>query len=242
MNFTFNTPPRRQELQHGVVIAIVTNNQDPDELGRIKVKFPWLSDSEESGWIRIISPYAGKERGIVFFPEVDDEVAVAFEFGDINSPFILGSLYNGVDIPPELNSDGDNNIKMIKTRSGHTIKFDDTEDAEKIEIIDAGESNMLTIDTAENKIIIESAGDIELKAPDGKVGITAKEIELVADETILMEAGSTFDINAPSDTLSLNASEAQINSDSSLDVSSGGDTNIDAGGNANVTGATINLN
>ena len=74
----------------------------PDGLGRIKVKFPWLSDSLESDWARIVYPGAGKERGFMFTPEVDDEVIVCFEHGDFRRPYVLGGLFNGVDKPKDI--------------------------------------------------------------------------------------------------------------------------------------------
>ena len=93
---------------YGMVIGIVTNNQDPDKLGRVKVRFPWLSDEDESQWARMLTPMAGDNRGMYFIPEVDDEVLVAFEQGDMRFPYILGALWNGEDKPP----DGvDENIK-----------------------------------------------------------------------------------------------------------------------------------
>src|SRR5262249_43235482 len=76
--------PLGEKLTHrlkGVMVGVITNNQDPDGMGRVKVKFPCLSDDEESHWARIAAPMAGKERGIYFLPEVDDEVLVAFEHG-----------------------------------------------------------------------------------------------------------------------------------------------------------------
>ena len=74
---------------YGVVVGIVTNNQDPDGMGRVKVRFPWLSATEESWWARIAVPMAGKDRGAYFLPEVDDEVLVAFEHGEVRSPYLL---------------------------------------------------------------------------------------------------------------------------------------------------------
>lgn len=238
----FVVPEAQKGLISGVVIGIVTNNKDPDKMGRIKVKFPWLDDSEESAWARIASLSAGKEKGMAFFPEVDDEVLVAFEYGDINSPFIIGSLWNGVDTPPEINSDGENNIKMIKTRSGHTVKFDDTDGAEKIEIIDAKEKNKITIDTKENKITLESAADIEIKAPEGKITLDAKELELKAAKSALIKSEGTIDIKAPKDALSIDVNEAAIKTSDVFAVTSGGDANIEASGDANIKGKAINLN
>src|ERR1700750_2275998 len=92
-----NTAEARSGRIYGVVVAVVTNNQDPDGFGRVKVKFPWLSDVDESSWARIAAPMAGKARGIYFLPEVDDEVLVIFEHGDVRSPYVLGALWNCQD-------------------------------------------------------------------------------------------------------------------------------------------------
>jgi uncharacterized protein involved in type VI secretion and phage assembly len=181
---------------YGVVVGIVTNNKDPDKIGRIKVKFPWLSDEEESNWARVASLMAGKEQGIFILPEVDDEVLVVFEHGNINMPYIIGSLFNGKDVPPETNSDGKNNIRMIKSRSGHMIKIDDTDGKEKIEIVDKTEKNMITIDTKENKISIASGKDIEISAPNGKVTIDAQDLEIKSSSSTKIEASANMDLKA----------------------------------------------
>ena len=101
-NLLVDTPEKEANLQkiYGVVIGIVTNNQDPDKLGRVKVQFPWLSNEDESFWARIASPMAGDKRGIYFLPEVDDEVLVVFEHGDMRFPYVIGALWNGQDSPP----------------------------------------------------------------------------------------------------------------------------------------------
>ena len=140
---------------NGVTIAIVTNNKDPEKLGRIKVKFPWLSEKEESPWARILTPMAGNDRGMYFLPEINDEVLVAFEQGNMNVPYILGALWNGKDKPPAQNDDGKNNKKMIKSRSGHQIILDDTKDKEKVIIQDKTGNNQILIDSKENKMNIK---------------------------------------------------------------------------------------
>ena len=89
----------------GVVVAIVTNNQDPDGLGRVRLRFPWLDDGAESFWARVASPMAGNARGLYFLPEVDDEVLVAFQHGRPEAPVVLGGLWNGKDKPPADNAD-----------------------------------------------------------------------------------------------------------------------------------------
>jgi len=193
---------------HGIVTGIVTNNQDPDEMGRIKVKIPRISGEDESHWARVVSFFAGADRGAFFLPEVDDEVLIAFEYGDIHMPYILGALWNGVDTPPETNSDGENNIRIIKSRSGHIIKLNDKDGEETIEIIDKSEGNKITIETADNKISIISAADIELVAPDGKVLIDANEVEIKSAADTKIEAGGNLDAEASGD---LTAKGATIN-------------------------------
>ncbi len=86
---------------NGVVVAIVTDNNDPNNTARVKLKFPWLDDSYESDWARLAQLGAGPNSGAVWIPEVNDEVLVAFENGDIRRPYVVGNLYNGVDTPNE---------------------------------------------------------------------------------------------------------------------------------------------
>lgn len=186
----------------GVVIGVVSNNQDDEGYARVKITFPWLTDDEESKWARIASVMAGDMRGAYFLPEVGDEVLVAFEHGDINRPYILGALWNGVDKPPATNEDGKNNLRFIQSRSGHKITLDDTEGSEKIEIIDKDGKNSITWDTTENKISISAGKDITVDAADGKISLNATEIEIKSSGDATIEAsgdmtikGATVNIN-----------------------------------------------
>lgn len=180
----------------GVTIAKVINNKDdPEKIGRVQIEFPGRG-RPDNNWAWVVSPMAGNNKGFFFLPDVNDEVLVAFEHGDINQPYILGVLWNEKDRPPGKNENGENNIKMIKSRSGHVIRMDDTKGKEKIEIIDETENNKIIIDTAENKISIISDKDIEISAPKGKLTITAKEIEVASSTTAKIEANAGMDIKA----------------------------------------------
>lgn len=192
----------------GVVVGVVTNNQDPDGLGRVKVKFPWLSDTEESFWARVASPMAGKERGFFFLPEVEDEVLVSFEHGDVRFPFVLGALWNGQDKPPEKNEDGKNNARTIKSRSGHIIRLDDKSNGEKIEIIDSSGNNKIVIDAVNNRIEITSDKDITLSAPKGTIKLDAQKIEIKSSANAKIEAGAGMDVKA---TGQMNVKGATVN-------------------------------
>jgi uncharacterized protein involved in type VI secretion and phage assembly len=195
---------------HGVVIGLVTNNQDPEGLGRVKVKFPWLSADAESPWARVAVPMAGNQRGIYFLPEPDDEVLVAFEHGDVNFPYIIGALWNGQDIPPANNDDGKNNLRVIQSRSGHIIRLNDEDGKEKIEIIDKSGNNSIVFDTANNTITIKSDKDITLSATQGTLKLDAQKIEIKSSAETKIEAGAGMDIQATG-TMNLKGSMVNIN-------------------------------
>jgi uncharacterized protein involved in type VI secretion and phage assembly len=164
----------------GVVIGIVTNNNDPDRLGRVKLRFPWLSGSIESDWARVATPMAGNGRGLYFLPEVEDEVLVLFERGDVRVPFVIGALWNGKDQAPAGNSDGKNALRVIKSRKGHLIRFDDSEDAPKIEIVDASSGNRIVIDTSGETVTITAGKHIVLDAPQGDIRLNARQVLIAA--------------------------------------------------------------
>jgi uncharacterized protein involved in type VI secretion and phage assembly len=194
----------------GAVIGLVTNNNDPDGLSRVKVKFPWLSASDESYWARVAAPMAGNDRGIYFLPEVDDEVLVMFEHGDVRFPFVIGSLWNGQDKSPANNADGKNAVRVIKSRSGHVIKLNDEDGKETLEIIDASTKNSIVIDTATNTITITADQDIVLAAPNGAIKLDAKTIITRSAEKTEIRAGKAMEVVAQSH-LKLAGQDVDIN-------------------------------
>jgi uncharacterized protein involved in type VI secretion and phage assembly len=192
------------QRENGIVIGVVTDLNDPERLGRVRVKYPHLKD-EQSYWARLVTLMAGPDRGVRFVPEVNDEVLVAFEHGDPRRSYILGALWSKADKPPA--DDGQptqNNWRFIKSRSGHIIRLDDTQGAEKIEIIDRAGSRKVIIDSAAQKIqVICDAGDVEVKAGTGSVKVEALTVEVKATGNMTLEAtgstaikGATIDINA----------------------------------------------
>lgn len=200
----------------GVVIAIVTNNNDPDKLGRVKVKYPWLDEQQESDWARLASPGAGLNRGLILVPEVNDEVLVAFEHGDINRPFVVGGLWNGRDKPPPpVIASGKVKSRMLTTRVGHTIEFEDGEGAQKgfillktagghiVKISDSdkkieikSQRHSVTLDDQAQAVTIESGKDIQIKGPGGKLAITPQGVELTANANIKLQANAQLQIQA----------------------------------------------
>jgi len=152
---------------YGVVTGVVVSIADPDEQGRVKVKFPWWED-QESPWARVMSFMAGNDRGAVFRPEVDDEVLVLFEHGDPRFPYVIGALWNGKDKSPgEAGKNADNHVRIIKSRSGHTIVLDDTNGSEKVVVTD---KNGNTVELSSGGIVIKSQA-IKLGSKNASEGL-----------------------------------------------------------------------
>ena len=185
---------REQSRIYGVTVGVVTNNKDPDNLGRVKVRFPWLADEDESFWARIATPMAGNDRGYYVLPEVDDEVLVAFDHGMIDFPYIIGGLWNGADKPPENNSDGKNNKRTFKSRSGHIIRFDDTDGDGKIEITDSS-NNQIVIKASDNTITISAQSDIKITSSAGKVSISGMSVDINAQTEMSIHANANMKVD-----------------------------------------------
>lgn len=193
---TLLTPRTQTDRFYGVVVGVVSNNQDPENMHRVKVRFPWLSSDVESNWARVAAAMAGNDRGAYFLPEVDDEVLVAFEHGRVDHPYVLGCLWNGQDTPPEANNDGENNHRTIKSRSGHVVRLNDASGRETIEIIDKSGQNKIIINTAENSITIEADADITIKSATGKLSMQANGIEMTSQAGITANAAQNLDLTA----------------------------------------------
>jgi phage baseplate assembly protein V len=194
---------------YGLVVGVVTNNEDPDGMHRVKVRFPWLSEDHESNWARVVAPMAGDDRGFYTLPEVHDEVLVAFEHGEVERPYVLGALWNGQDKPPADNGD----IRIFKSHSGHVVKLDDTEGAEKIEIVDAKGEQSLVFDTAKKTITLTADSDVVIESKNGMVKITGqKGVEITApDGPGKLESNGKLAVTSASGTVDVTGSMINLN-------------------------------
>lgn len=170
-------PPVSFSARHlGVCVARVLDNNDPEDAARVKVQYPWEEDNI-SGWAPVAMPHAGRSRGLYFMPEIGDEVLVAFEQGDPNRPVVIGSLWNGVDAPPNVGLHGDeqaaNDIKRIVTKSGNRIVLDDMEGKETI-VVATPRHIRVSMFEGEQKLVIHSEGDIDIHA-GGTVHLRCKQ-------------------------------------------------------------------
>jgi phage baseplate assembly protein gpV len=190
----------------GVQLATVVDNKDGEGNPgfRVKLKFSWLNEQESTFWARIALPMAGPDRGTYVLPEIDDQVLVVFEHGNINRPIVIGALWSKQQEPVEVNQSGKNNTKLIKSRSGHRIIFDDKDGAEKITIVDKTKKNKIVLDSVNKIVKIESDGDIEVIAKTNVVmhsnalKIGTKEGVTGKGKSLLVHSAKTFGLKATS--------------------------------------------
>ncbi|MBN2183967.1 MAG: hypothetical protein JW746_01435 [Candidatus Krumholzibacteriota bacterium] len=213
----------RKKPAAGINIARVVDLKDPDKLGRIKVSYPWL-DSEQTAWVRIMVPHAGKDRGWYVLPELEDEVLIGYEHGSSDHPIVLGCLYNKDNSPVQDAVSDENDVKMFMTRSGNRLMFTDKDGSEQITISQKDGKNQIVLDISGPSISITTEGEVSIKGAN---------INLEANDGITMKAGA--DIKLEGTNIELKA-EANIKSEAGA--------NNDVAGNAqvNVKGGMINLN
>lgn len=259
---------------YGAVVAIVVDNKDPEGRYRVKVKYPWVLESDGqytdqpdeqdfvSNWARISSLFAGSRqggnfRGAFFLPEVDDEVLVVFEHGDVRRPILVGSLWNGVDKPIHDNGaqGGKNNFRSIRSRSGHMFTFHDDDEGKVERIIlqtkckDGEEDlepmerdgHLIVIDHSDgaekiqiydrkktNYVLIDSTNDhIEVKSAEGDISILAPQGKVLIDCKELETHSSTT---------------TTMKADSDFKAQAGGNMDLTAGSTMTEKAQTIKLN
>ncbi len=220
----------------GVVSALVTDVNDPERLGRVKLRMPWLSEDWTSPWARTVHAGAGKDRGFQVLPEVGDEVLVAFEQGDTRQPYVLGGLYNGVDAPPSHTPPAvDSGIGEISRRSmvsrlGHRIDLLDSSGKDDGILLNAGQDKVtLRLDAASTKITVHSDGEIVLDGSKGvtvnassaKLDVKAGRMALKATDGIEIDGGAGPVKVSAGANLELKGMSATLHADTSLKVDSG---------------------
>ena len=216
---------------NGVVIAQVTDNNDPNDQARVKLKFPWLDDNYESDWARITQLGAGPNSGALWIPEKDDEVLVAFEFGDIRRPYVVGSLYNGQD-KPDLGSGLFDNGKVKRrgfiSRAGHKFIFFDDDDGNKkgIAIHSSDGKFKISINESTSEIKITSGGKVTVKSDQDMSFESGANLKLKAGQALSLEASTNLDMKA--------SSGATLDGGPQLEVK--------ASGQLKVSGAMVDVN
>lgn len=192
----------------GLYPAIVTDIVDPDFLGRIEVSFPWLGDDggEVRAWATLLSPYAEDGQGFEVCPSVDTQVVVGFEAGDPRRPYIVGAAWNGREAMPE-DPESANNKRLIKTRSGSLLEFDDT-DGSVVVTLSTESGHRLVLDGGSREVTLEHAsGQVITMDAGGKVSIQANStVDITASCLNVHAASAVFDGTITCTTLTASAS------------------------------------
>jgi phage protein D/phage baseplate assembly protein gpV len=196
---------RSRQTPAGVVIGQVTDVHDPDKMGRVKIKYPWLSADYVSGWARVVCQGAGKDRGWIALPEVGDEVLVGFEQQDFDRPVVFGGLYNGIDTMPTGPNDlidggsGAINRRSLVSRKGHRIDLLDQDGSkEGVRIATQDEKFLIFLDKtnttitvhADGKVLIEGSQGITLDAKTSDLTMKAGSIKMNATQGVQVDGGS----------------------------------------------------
>ncbi len=179
----------------GVYPAFVTDIVDPDSLGRIEVRFPFLGtdgDREVRAWATLCTPYADADAGLEILPDVDSQVVVAFEAGNPRRPYILGCAWNGTAALPQ-DPQAANNIRLLRSRANSRIEFDDTADSPKL---------TLRTRSGHELVIDEGTSEITVRHAQGcVVRLTTTSVEVQANLEVSVNA-SIVDVTAPISTFS----------------------------------------
>lgn len=220
----------------GPVVGLVSDSNDPEKLGRVKVTFPWLSDDYVSDWARTVFPGAGKNRGFTNVPEVGDEVLVLFEQGDISRPYVLGGLFNGIDQPASRSASeidagsGGVNRRSWVSRNAHRIDLMDEDGrSEGISLTCNGETLHLTMDAVDTKITIHSDGKVLVEGKGGvmidsgtaKLELKGGEVSINATTGVKINGGSGAVDVITNGQLTLKGVTAKLEASSQVEVKGG---------------------
>ena len=219
--------------------AIVTDNNDPDKLGRVRVRFFWQENNLESPWLRLVNVYSGAESGFYFVPEIGDEVLVGFEGGNAEKPFLIGSMYHGKNKPNSSWPDQDNSFKGIITKSKLKIEFDDKK---KVTTIETPGGNKAVLSDDGKSIILhdQNKNKVELTS-DGISMESMKDIKITSKSKITIEGTGGVDISSKSDT-KVTGLNIDLTANVGLTAKGNATAELSASGQTTVKGAMVMIN
>lgn len=225
------SPPTGDMALCGVYYAIVTQNKDEKKMGRVKVRFPWLpgGDRDQSAWAHICVPMEGNKFGTFILPEVNDTVLVVFMAGDINHPVVIGGMWNSVDTPPEVNENGKNDFRFLKSRSGHRLLLDDSPKPKAV-LTDRTNENFGGVGQfAEGG---DGPNKMELKTPSPINGSPEKGVAFASMK-------GTVNIWCPKGTLKVDGQYIEITASDKAEIKAGGNLNLEGGTSAKVAATGV---
>lgn len=237
-----------------MLIGIVENLKDPENSGRVRVKFPAVSDEDTSAWARLLMPGAGPGRGLIMYPEINDEVLVAFEHGDLRRPVILGGLWSKKNASPELGndkepalSDGKVDNRGWKSQAGHSLKITDKSGAEEIALAHKDTSALVL---SHDKVSLDSRQPVEFTGDktydskfDGDMTVDGKgKINIKAGMKLMLEAATEVEIKVGGSSIKITPSNIDIVAAAMLSAKGNASAKLEGGGMTEVKGGIVKIN
>lgn len=224
---------------YGILVGVVTNNKDPEKLGRVKVKLQLRESENETEWARIATFMTGKEMGSFFLPEAGDEVLVAFIDGEVAKPYVIGALWNMLDKPPLTNEDGKNNLREIKSRSGNELIFNDEAGKESITIKTKAGQTLSMEDANGGKILIKEKSGNNMITIDGQ----NNQVDITANMKLNITSQSCkINIDSAQNSITIESPMQMKIKAQMLDIEAGANMNIKSGGMLTIKGAMVKIN
>lgn len=220
----------------GVTTAVVTDNQDPERRGWLRVRFPWMNADEKSRWIPLVTPFAGHDRGLQFMPEVGDQVVVIHEQGDPERPVVLGAIWNGKATAVQHAE-----IKRLVSKSGHALVLDDRAKEERIELFTAGGKCVLTMQNGSTPTLtLHSEGDMAIEVK-GQLRIHAGSLVEQTDGEMYREAGGVLTVVGKAEVLISAARDLLMDASKNARLAAGAVAESIGGALNQVIGAMVHL-
>lgn len=212
-------------LYFGLHYGVVTQNKDPENLGRVKVRLPWLDggDKDQTHWCQLLTPMEGKKFGWYTLPDIDDVVVIAFIAGEMHQPIVLGGVWSTKDNSPEPNEDGKNNFRGYRSRAGARLVFDDS-DKTKVYLADKTGKNVIGIGNFAKAGAGPNTCAVYKPPMSGDTGVSISTME------------GTLEITCKDGTLKVDAQQdIKVNAKTTIDVKAGKDIKMDGSSAAKVT-------
>jgi len=233
-------------------LGMVMDNKDPEKIGRVKISFWWMETKQTTPWIKIANPYTGKETGFYFVPAVNTQVLAGFEDGDVEKPYCLGFLYNKNGKPdPAWVGNRDKNfakIHAIRTATGNTIEFHDSDGGEKITIYDKDDKNRITLDSANGELSLRANSKLKLKANEVEISAD-KGIYITSEDEIGLMAKKNMDISSlksgsvtASEKLSVEGTNIEMKANAALKAEGKASSEVSSSGVTTVKGSMVKIN
>jgi phage protein D/phage baseplate assembly protein gpV len=234
----------------GVVVGQVSDAKDPQDAGRVRLTFPWMSDDYVSDWARLLQPGAGKDRGSLVVPEVGDEVLVAFEQGELRRPYVLGGVHNGVDTPPAGEgslvdgSSGAINRRSFVSRTGQRLDFHDAANgARGVRIMTGDKKLKLDLDEKATRITVHSDGSVVIEATKGvTVDAGSDKIELTGGSISLKASSGGVSIDGGSGDVKVKSNAGVSVKGMTVSVDGSAQTEVKGGSMCSVSAQLVKIN